>query len=76
MKDVIAMVLAGGRVDDMGVLTARRSMAAMPFGGMFRVVDFVLTNLSESGVRHVGILCQHRPRSLMDHVGKIGRAHV
>jgi len=72
MKDVIAMVLAGGRVDEMGVLTAHRSMAAIPFGGMYRIIDFALTNLSESGVRHVGILSQYRPSSLMDHVG-IGR---
>jgi len=56
----------------MGVLTAHRSMASVPFGGIFRVVDFALTNLSESGARRVGILSQYRPSSLMDHVG-IGR---
>lgn len=66
------MVLAGGQVDSMGVLTGHRSMAAVPFGGIFRVIDFCLTNLSESGARRVGILSQYRPSSLMDHVG-IGR---
>lgn len=66
------MVLAGGRVDSMGVLTAHRSQAAVPFGGMYRIIDFPLTNLSESGVEKVGILSQFRPQSLMDHVG-IGR---
>ncbi|NOZ01736.1 MAG: glucose-1-phosphate adenylyltransferase, partial [Deltaproteobacteria bacterium] len=59
-------------VDSMGVLTGHRSMAAVPFGGMSRVIDFVLTNLSESGVERVGILSQYRPSSLMKHVG-IGR---
>jgi len=72
MKDVIALVLAGGRADAMGVLTSRRSMAAVPFGGLYRVIDFPLTNLSESGIDTVGILSQYRPASLMDHVG-IGR---
>jgi len=66
------MVLAGGRTDALGVLTAKRPQAALPFGGMFRVIDFVLTNLSESGVEKVGILSQYKPLSLMDHVG-IGR---
>lgn len=72
MKDVLALVLAGGRVDSMGVLTAHRSQAAVPFGGIYRIIDFPLTNLSESGLEKVGILCQFRPKSLMDHVG-IGR---
>ncbi len=72
MNDALAMVLAGGRVDAMGVLTARRSMAAVPFGGFYRVIDFVLTNLSVSQIEPVGILSQYRPYSLMDHVG-IGR---
>ena len=39
MNDVLAMVLAGGRADAMGVLTARRSMAAVPFGGFYRVIE-------------------------------------
>lgn len=72
MKDVLALVLAGGRADAMGVLTSRRSMAAVPFGGLYRVIDFPLTNLAESGIGRVGILSQYRPASLMDHVG-IGR---
>jgi glucose-1-phosphate adenylyltransferase len=72
MNDILALVLAGGRSDAMGVLTSRRSMAAVPFGGLFRVIDFPLTNLVASGIQRVGILSQYRPASLMDHVG-IGR---
>ena len=72
MRDLVAMVLAGGRTDALGVLTEKRPQSAIPFGGMFRVIDFVLTNLAESGVEKVGILSQYKPLSLMDHVG-IGR---
>ncbi len=72
MENVVAMVLAGGQPDSMGALTESRSMAAVPFGGLYRIIDFPLTNLNESRVDHVGILTQYRSSSLMDHVG-IGR---
>lgn len=69
MKDVIALMLAGGKANAMSVLTAKRSMAAVPCLGLYRIIDFPLTNLLESGVSKVGILSQYRPLSLMDHVG-------
>lgn len=68
----MALILAGGKVDAAGILTARRSMAAVPFGALYRIIDFALTNLAASRVEHVGILSQYRPASLMEHVG-IGR---
>ena len=72
MKDIVGLVLAGGLVKEMGVLVKRRSKAALPFGGMYRIIDFPLTNLSRSNIQVVGVLSQYRPRSLMDHVG-VGR---
>ena len=52
-----------------GVLTEKRTMASLPFGGRYRQVDFALSNLSAAGVRHVGILSRHSYQSLMNHVG-------
>lgn len=69
MKNVLAMVLAGGRVDELSVLTLHRPKSAVPFGGMYRVIDFPLSNLMHSGVERVGILSQYRSFSLMNHVG-------
>jgi glucose-1-phosphate adenylyltransferase len=69
MSHTIAFVLAGGRVDEMGVLTAQRPKAAVPFGGTYRTIDFALSNLASSGIEQVGILSQYRPYSLMDHIG-------
>lgn len=69
MKNIIAFILAGGRVDEMSVLTMSRCKSSVPFAGMYRIIDFPLTNLSLSGIDHVGILSQYRPSSLMDHVG-------
>jgi glucose-1-phosphate adenylyltransferase len=63
------MVLAGGRVGELSVLTLERPKAALPFAGHFRIVDFPLSNLARAGVTNVGILSQYRPASLIDHIG-------
>ena len=52
-----------------GVLTEKRTMASLPFGGRYRQVDFALSNLAAAGVRHVGIISRHSYQSLMNHVG-------
>lgn len=69
MARTIAMILAGGRVDDLSVLTLKRPKSAVPFGGIYRIIDFPMTNLMRSGIDQVGILSQYRLGSLMDHVG-------
>jgi glucose-1-phosphate adenylyltransferase len=69
MHTTIAMILAGGRVAELSVLTERRAKAAVIFGGRYRTVDFALTNLANAGIGRVGILAQYRPSSLVDHVG-------
>ena len=53
----------------MGELTDKRTMAAIPFGGRYRQVDWALSNLSCAGVRHVGIISRHNYQSLMNHIG-------
>ena len=69
MRRVVALVLAGGRIQGYGVLTLNRAKAALPFAGFFRIVDFPLSSLSRSGVGRVGLICQYLPASLIEHVG-------
>jgi len=69
MRKAIAMIFAGGRGEDLSVLTERRPKSAVIFGGIYRCIDFALTNLARAGIGQVGILAQYRPASLMDHVG-------
>ncbi len=63
------MILAGGRVDDLGVLTFSRPKSAVPFGGLYRIIDFPMSNLMHSGIKKIGILSQYKPFDLMEHIG-------
>ena len=65
----LAMILAGGRADELGVLTHYRPKSAVPFGGFARVIDFPLTNLMRSGIELIAILSQYRSYSLINHIG-------
>ena len=65
----LAMILAGGRVDELNVLTYFRPKSAVPFGGFGRVIDFSLSNLMNSGIEQVGLLSQYRSFSLINHIG-------
>jgi len=65
----LSMILAGGRVDELNVLTYYRPKSAVPIGGFARVIDFVLSNLMHSGLERVAILSQYRSFSLINHIG-------
>ncbi len=65
----LAMILAGGRVDELNVLTYYRPKSAVPFGGFARVIDFALSNLLHSGIEQIAILSQYRSYSLINHIG-------
>ena len=53
----------------LGELTNHRTVASLPFGGRYRQIDFVLSNMSNSGIYNVGIITKYNYRSLMDHLG-------
>jgi glucose-1-phosphate adenylyltransferase len=67
---VLAMVLAGGEGTRLHPLTAVRSKPAVPFGGRYRIVDFVLSNLVNSQVLSIYLLVQYKSQSLIEHVRK------
>ncbi len=65
----LALILAGGRVDELNVLTYYRPKSAVPFGGLYRIIDFPLSNLMNSGLERAAILSQYRNFSLINHIG-------
>lgn len=68
-QEMLAMILAGGQGSRLGVFTKSIAKPAVSFGGKYRIIDFVLSNCSNSGVDTVGVLTQYRPRLLNSHIG-------
>jgi glucose-1-phosphate adenylyltransferase len=67
-KSTYAMVLAGGRGSRLHELTNWRAKPAVPFGGKFRIIDFVLSNCVNSGIRRIGVATQYKSHSLIQHI--------
>ena len=67
-----AVILAGGEGSRLGILTAKRTKPAVPFGGKYRIIDFTLSNCVNSGIFDVMVVAQYRPHSLIEHIGAGG----
>ncbi len=65
----VCVLLAGGQGTRLNALAWNRAKPAVPFAGIHRLIDFTLSNSSNSGIQRIGILTQYLPLSLMDHVG-------
>jgi glucose-1-phosphate adenylyltransferase len=68
MKDVLAVVLAGGKGSRLGPLTRDRAKPAVPFGGIYRIIDFTLSNCLNSNLRRILVLTQYKAMSLDRHI--------
>ncbi len=67
-RKTLALVLAGGEGSRLKGLTRWRAKPAVPFGGMYRIIDFALSNCVNSGLRRIGVLCQYKSHSLILHL--------
>jgi glucose-1-phosphate adenylyltransferase len=72
-KKVVAMLLAGGQGSRLNTLTKNLAKPAVPFGGKYRIIDFPLSNCTNSGIDTVGVLTQYQPLVLNSYIG-IGSA--
>ena len=73
MTSVLAMILAGGEGRRLDPLTRERAKPAVPFGGRYRIIDFVLSNFANSGVVRMKVLVQYKSDSLNTHVQRAWR---
>ena len=70
---MLAMIMAGGKGERLMPLTELRSKPAVPFGGKYRIVDFVLSNFLNSGIMSMYVLVQYRSQSLIEHLRRAWR---
>lgn len=68
-KEIIAMILAGGQGSRLKELTDTVAKPAVSFGGKYKIIDFTLSNCSNSGIDTVGVLTQYEPHVLNNHIG-------
>ncbi|MBR6717874.1 MAG: NTP transferase domain-containing protein, partial [Oscillospiraceae bacterium] len=68
-KEVVAMLLAGGQGSRLYALTKDMAKPAVPFGGKYRLIDFPLSNCTNSGIDTVGVLTQYQPLVLNEYIG-------
>lgn len=69
MNTTMGVIFANIYESSLGELTNKRTMASLPYGGRYRQIDFSLSNMTNSGIRHIGIITKHNYQSLMNHVG-------
>lgn len=68
-KNTLVLLLAGGVGSRLNILVQHRAKPAVPFGGLYRIIDFSLSNVTNSRLQKVGVLTQYKPLSLMNHLG-------
>jgi glucose-1-phosphate adenylyltransferase len=70
---VLGIVLAGGAGTRLSPLTADRAKPAVPFGGVYRLIDFALSNMANGGIRKICVLTQYKSHSLDRHISTTWR---
>ena len=68
-NNAMGLILADNKKISLGELSQPRALSAMPFGGRYRIIDFMLSDMVNSGIKNVGVLTYNKYKSLMDHVG-------
>ncbi len=68
-NDALVLILAGGVGSRLNILVHKRAKPAVPFAGIYRIIDFALSNVMNSSLSRVGVLTQYKPLSLMGHLG-------
>ena len=68
MREILTLILAGGKGERLNPLTRDRAKPAVPFGGIYRIIDFTLSNCINSGLRRIYVLIQYKSFSLQKHI--------
>src|SRR3712207_8214258 len=77
IKNYMAIIYVGEGSENISPLTKARSLASIPVGGSYRIIDFALSNVVNAGIRNVGLFCGNEElNSLTDHIGNRSEEHT
>ena len=68
-NNVMGLLFSNMHEESIRELTDRRTMASVPIGGRYRMIDFTLSSMVNSGINRVGVITKRNYQSLMDHLG-------
>ena len=68
-NNLIGIIFSNIGEESLGGLTQFRTMGAVPFAGKYKLIDFPLSNMSNSGINRIGVIVKNNYKSLMDHLG-------
>jgi len=68
LRRLSTFIMAGGKGECLFPLTSDRAKPAVPFGGIYRIIDFTLSNCINSGIRRINVLTQYKSHSLNQHI--------
>ena len=69
LRNTFGLIYAGEQNINLRELVYLRTVGALPVGGRYRAIDFILSNMVNSGIRNIGVIAQRSSHSLMDHLG-------
>ncbi|MDE6635945.1 MAG: glucose-1-phosphate adenylyltransferase subunit GlgD, partial [Lachnospiraceae bacterium] len=69
MDKIVGLITANFSINELNMLAGDRTIASLPYGSRYRIIDFPLSNMVNSGIMTVGIITPYKYRSIIDHVG-------
>ena len=69
MDKIVGLITANYSIEELDLIAKERTIACLPYGSRYRIIDFPLSNMVNSGINTVGLITPYKYRSIIDHIG-------